>query len=504
MSTGGGDVCSAVPADLTAYATRGTLDALSLISTSATVRTALDRLARSHPDPSLLPAVPPLGEDLLTFASNKLVTDSWVGMVGLAFEAAGSHVSTARLNATLDLMGVSPQPAPSSAPWQLAPVTREVSYWLARMIGTKAASADRLTAAIAKALAAYSGDLSIGVRGATGEGALLRFLQQAGSSALDLNELPTVGLGKNFNLLDVASDDGLFSVKTSLARNWVSAYERWFTQLVNGLPMSRLDRATNELLANETVLRDAGAWPAGLDADVRSIQAFIMEQGRLAIPGDQVAAVRQAILQKALDIPARYGLDSTDPSAIDRLLQRVVSSGIDSGDVGRIEQFLRDLGGAATTLTDATKGILSPISQFLNTPFARGAGKVLRVGGDALNVAGDVMMLVSPSQNALGGAGTERAMAGINLAGIGISGGASLTATLLGANAVADWIPGVGEAVMLGTAAYFVGDLVYQNWGTISHAAGAVVHDVGNVAHKAFSAVGNAVSSGLSAIGSLF
>ncbi|HVT70554.1 MAG TPA: hypothetical protein VHF26_22600, partial [Trebonia sp.] len=104
------------------------------------------------------------------------------------------------------------------------------------------------------------------------------------------------------------------------------------------------------------------------------------------------------------------------------------------------------------------------VAPLLDSPVGRAGGRALQV----LGAAADVYTIVDPSQNALGGATTERVMAGANLAAMGTGDGT--VAGLIAANASLDWVPAAGEVVMIGTAAYFVGDLIYQNRQAIGHA----------------------------------
>ncbi|HXM57773.1 MAG TPA: hypothetical protein VOB72_20415 [Candidatus Dormibacteraeota bacterium] len=81
-------LCSAVPSDLMAYSAKGMDHAASLGLMAKSLTGVLDAFRASRPDPSILPAVPALGDPLLRFASGKMGTDQWVGHVGLAFQAA--------------------------------------------------------------------------------------------------------------------------------------------------------------------------------------------------------------------------------------------------------------------------------------------------------------------------------------------------------------------------------------------------------------------------------
>jgi hypothetical protein len=78
---------SAIPADLMVYSATGMDHAASLGVVGKGLTGALDALNNSRPDPSILPRMPALGDDLFRFASGKMDTDQWVGKVGLAFQA---------------------------------------------------------------------------------------------------------------------------------------------------------------------------------------------------------------------------------------------------------------------------------------------------------------------------------------------------------------------------------------------------------------------------------
>src|SRR5207302_7041256 len=120
-------------------------------------------------------------------------------------------------------------------------------------------------------------------------------------------------------------------------------------------------------------------------------------------------------------------------------------------------------------------------------------GRVASRGAGALAVAGDVLTIAHPSANALGGANLERTMAVANLGAMAVT--AAPISGLLAVNAATDWIPGVGEVVMAGTAAYLVGDLVYQERAVIGHALSSTEHTVVHVASDIGSAVSHAWGS---------
>ncbi|TMC13012.1 MAG: hypothetical protein E6J41_01435 [Chloroflexi bacterium] len=143
---------------------------------------------------------------------------------------------------------------------------------------------------------------------------------------------------------------------------------------------------------------------------------------------------------------------------------------------------------AARTVDGAVTTPFARVGQLLDSPLGRTASKGLAV----LGAAGDIFTIADPSPNALGGANTERWAAAANLGAMAVTAGP--VAGLLAANAATDWIPVVGEVTMAATAAYFVGDLIYQNREAIGHAFSTAEHAVVNVA----SSVGHDIGSGLS------
>ncbi len=135
-----------------------------------------------------------------------------------------------------------------------------------------------------------------------------------------------------------------------------------------------------------------------------------------------------------------------------------------------------------------------------------------------LAVAGDVYTVVDGKATLL-----DRSLSGANLAGLGLAasgtetGGAALA--LIGINGVADWIPVVGEVVVVGTALYLGGEWVHNHWSDIcrwsddaghfissttsaavqggEHLVAAGYHDVQGVVTGGFNDAKSAVSTGL-------
>jgi uncharacterized protein YukE len=142
---------------------------------------------------------------------------------------------------------------------------------------------------------------------------------------------------------------------------------------------------------------------------------------------------------------------------------------------------------AAQRVDDASSWF-SRVGRAMDTPAGRLGGKALGV----LAVAGDVFTIADPSPEALGGPTTERIAAAANLGAMAVTAGP--VAGLLAANAALDWVPVAGEVIMAATAAYFVGDLIYQNRQEIGHALSWTGHEAVHVA----SDVGHGLASGAS------
>jgi hypothetical protein len=345
----------------------------------------------------------------------------------------------------------------------------------------EAQAARRLEPAIQAALDAFATSRGwIGVRGAANEGALAALLERQGFTSVDLNFIRAGNRAQNFPFLDAASNDGFFSAKAYSGDSAFGRYASDFANLVTGQwgrAPGQLRQAVNLLDANRATLLAQDAWPRGLSptASAADIRAFILDNAKLAVPDDQIAALSAFIRSRALDHPENFGLPPAPSEAqLDELLSRIVPSGIKIGAVDRIGQYFSSLDGAAPTLAKAT----AFVSRVMESP----VGRVLKVGGTALAAVGDVFTLASPSPDALGGPTTERVAAGLNLAAIGVG----MAGPLLAANAATDWIPGVGEVTMAATAAYFIGDLAWQNRQWIEDTGSHLLHGAADVASAAW------------------
>lgn len=168
------------------------------------------------------------------------------------------------------------------------------------------------------------------------------------------------------------------------------------------------------------------------------------------------------------------------------------------------QQAAKDLGGSKTLLENLEAGARSAKA------FERFEG-VLK-GVDAAGIAGDALTIIDPEDSGAMG-WVDRGAAGVNGA-------------LLAANMTMDEIPGVGEAVMIGTGAYLAGDYLYHHWQpfhdacdyvgghvadyavdaghAVADVASDTAHAVSDAADKTVDAVGDAASSIAHGIGNLF
>jgi hypothetical protein len=125
-----------------------------------------------------------------------------------------------------------------------------------------------------------------------------------------------------------------------------------------------------------------------------------------------------------------------------------------------------------------------------NVSHFSGVMDVLGKVGFPLALAGDALTLADGQAT-----GLDKGLSAANLAGVGLAatgteaGGAALA--LVGVNAVADWIPIVGEVVVAGTAAYLAGEWIYNHWGDITNWAGDAGHALATGYHDASQFVGN-------------
>ena len=104
-------------------------------------------------------------------------------------------------------------------------------------------------------------------------------------------------------------------------------------------------------------------------------------------------------------------------------------------------------------------------------------------------MASDVITFAAPTPSfgpgGILGGNTDRAMATANFAASGLALGSSLD---IGLATTAMAIPGVDVVVggvLIGTAAYFAGEFVYQHWGNITHAVDGALNAAGSWAEHA-------------------
>jgi hypothetical protein len=127
---------------------------------------------------------------------------------------------------------------------------------------------------------------------------------------------------------------------------------------------------------------------------------------------------------------------------------------------------------------------------------------LLGKAGLGAGMASDVITVIAPTPSfgpggVLGG-NTDRVMATANFAASGLALGGSLD---VGLATTALAIPGVDVivgGVLVGTAAYFAGEYVYQHWGTISHAVTGSIDAAGHWAGHEVDNLGHAITHPLS------
>jgi hypothetical protein len=148
----------------------------------------------------------------------------------------------------------------------------------------------------------------------------------------------------------------------------------------------------------------------------------------------------------------------------------------------------------ATELVDAAKAGGLP---------ERGVIGVLGKVGGVVGVASDVAVLIDPGVENKDEATGLRVTAGVNIAATGMAFAPSLAA-LVGVNAVADWIPGVGQVVMVATGLILAGDYIYHHREQIAHAAEATGHALATATTATTHFVGHEVSDAGHAVSSVF
>jgi hypothetical protein len=154
---------------------------------------------------------------------------------------------------------------------------------------------------------------------------------------------------------------------------------------------------------------------------------------------------------------------------------------------------------AADVNAKALTGLQDAIRPAVGDP---GPMALLGKVGLGAGMASDVITFIDPSPSfgpggVLGG-DTDRAMAAANFAASGLALGSSLD---IGLATTAMAIPGVNVVVggvLIGTAAYFAGEYVYQHWGGITHAVNDAVDAAGSWAGHEADKLASAVTDPLS------
>ena len=132
-----------------------------------------------------------------------------------------------------------------------------------------------------------------------------------------------------------------------------------------------------------------------------------------------------------------------------------------------------------------------------------GAMGVLGKAGLGLGMASDVVTMIAPSPSwgpgGVFGGNFDRGMAAANLGASGLALGSTLdigfAVTVVGA------APVVVGVVVVGTAAYFAGEFVYQHWDTISHGIESAYNWTNNELNNANNWVNNEIDTGADWVG---
>jgi hypothetical protein len=127
---------------------------------------------------------------------------------------------------------------------------------------------------------------------------------------------------------------------------------------------------------------------------------------------------------------------------------------------------------------------------------------VLGKAGLGLGMASDAVTMIAPpaswGPDGLLGGNTDRGLAAANLAASGLALGSTMD---IGLATAAMAIPGVDVVVggvLIGTAAYFAGEFVYQHWDTISHGVEHGIEAAGSWAGHEISSFGDGVGHDVS------
>jgi hypothetical protein len=158
---------------------------------------------------------------------------------------------------------------------------------------------------------------------------------------------------------------------------------------------------------------------------------------------------------------------------------------------------------AYNAAADANSKALTGLQDAIR-PAADDPGLMALLGkvGLGAGMGADVITFIAPSPSfgpggVLGG-DTDRAMATANFAASGLALGSSLD---IGLATTAMAIPGVDVVVggvLIGTAAYFAGEYVYQHWGAVTHAVNDALNAAGSWADHEVDKLTSAITDPLS------
>ncbi|HEX2892612.1 MAG TPA: hypothetical protein VHO29_01245 [Marmoricola sp.] len=167
------------------------------------------------------------------------------------------------------------------------------------------------------------------------------------------------------------------------------------------------------------------------------------------------------------------------------------------GDVDAQLDFASQVAKLERTLAgnpeESTASLLSKLKAggIPETGFLGAVGKFLGVVG----VASDVLTIMNPAVENETEGNVIRGAAGLNIVGTGMAFAPGM-ATLVGINAVADWVPVAGQVVMIGTGLFLAGDWAYHKFGWFHDGVDGVGHVASEGAKKVWDGVKD-VGSGI-------
>jgi hypothetical protein len=177
-------------------------------------------------------------------------------------------------------------------------------------------------------------------QGAIGEAANLTLKAQAGETARDLNQLPSLGNNPiNMPGVDNASSSAFTQVKTRVGSGRVQTYVRDLQKMATDSD-GKMSKAADAFVDDRNQaaiqqLRDEGAWPKELGPGTTHEQYLDFLQGRseLAVTDESVPAVRDAVRLNAQNFPENWNLPANPTTEeIDALVDRVQPSGVTATD----------------------------------------------------------------------------------------------------------------------------------------------------------------------------